>query len=110
MTELKIQYAKTSDGVSIAYSVVGNGVPLIWSYPLSHLTYYWESPIWRSWFDGLTGRYQLVMYDSRGNGLSQRGVTPTPEALALDLEAVVDQLALDDFFVFAPIGYGHAQQ
>ena len=28
----------------------------------------------------------------------------TPEAMALDLQAVVDQLALENFFVFAPFG------
>ncbi len=107
MMEPRIQYAQTKDGVSIAYAVAGKGVPVIFSFPVSHLSYYLESPVWRSWFEGMVGRYQLVVYDSRGNGLSQRGVTLTPEALALDLEAVVDQLALDDFFVFAPVGYGH---
>ena len=28
----------------------------------------------------------------------------TPEAMALDLQAVVDQLALENFFVLAPFG------
>jgi class 3 adenylate cyclase len=101
------RYTKTSDGVSIAYTIVGSGVSFVFSFPISHQVLLLESPVWRRWFEGLAARYQLVVYDSRGNGLSQRDVTWTPEALALDLEAVVDSLSLNDFFVFAPIGYGH---
>ena len=48
MTEPRIQYAKTSDGVSIAYYVAGKGVPVVSSFPVSHVTYYWWSPVWWS--------------------------------------------------------------
>ena len=105
--EPRIQYAKTSDGVSIAFSVNGSGVPVIFSFPVTDLTYTRESPVWRTWYEGMSRRYQFIIYDARGNGLSQRGVTLTPEAMALDLEAVVDQLALNSFFVFGGMGYGH---
>jgi class 3 adenylate cyclase/pimeloyl-ACP methyl ester carboxylesterase len=105
--KLQTRYTKTSDGVSIAYSATGSGVPLLYSFPVSHQVSNVESPAWRPWFEGLAHRYQLVVFDSRGNGLSQRDITWTPEAFALDLEAVVDSLSLTDFFVFAPIGYGH---
>ncbi len=37
-------------------------------------------------------------------GAAQRDVALTPEAMALDLQAVVDQLAPENFFVFAPFG------
>ena len=37
-------------------------------------------------------------------GAAQRDVALTTEAMALDLQAVVDQLALESFFVFAPFG------
>jgi class 3 adenylate cyclase len=57
--------------------------------------------------EGLAERYQLVIYDTRGNGLSQRDLPTSAETLALDLEAVVEHLSLRDFFVYAPIGYGH---
>ncbi len=105
--KLQTRYTKTSDGVNIAYSVIGSGVPLLYSFPISHQILNVENPAWRAWFEGLARRYQLVVFDSRGNGLSQRDVTWTPEAFALDLEAVVDSLSLNGFFVFAPIGYGH---
>ena len=31
MTEPQIQYAKTSDGVNIAFATYGEGRPLVWS-------------------------------------------------------------------------------
>jgi pimeloyl-ACP methyl ester carboxylesterase len=101
------RYTKTSDGVSIAYSVIGAGVPLLFSFPMSHQILMIENPVLRPWFEGLARRYQLVVFDSRGTGLSQRDVAWTTEAYALDVEAVVDSLSLQDAFVFAPIGYGH---
>jgi class 3 adenylate cyclase len=101
------RYTKTSDGVSIAYTVVGNGVPFVFSFPISHQVLLLESPVWRPWFEGLAEHYQLVIYDTRGNGLSQRDLPTSAETLALDLEAVVEHLSLRDFFVYAPIGYGH---
>jgi pimeloyl-ACP methyl ester carboxylesterase len=101
------RYAKTSDGVSIAYSVIGAGVPLLFSFPMGHQILMVENPVLRPWFEGLARRYQLVIFDSRGTGLSQRDIAWTTEAYALDVEAVVDSLSLNDAFVFAPIGYGH---
>jgi class 3 adenylate cyclase len=101
------RYTKTSDGVSIAYTVMGSGVPFVFSFPISHQALLLQSPVWRPWFEGLAARYQLVVYDSRGNGLSQRDLPTSAETLALDLEAVVDHLSLKGFFVYAPIGYGH---
>jgi class 3 adenylate cyclase/pimeloyl-ACP methyl ester carboxylesterase len=105
--EPQTRYTKTSDGVSIAYTVVGNGVPFVFSFPISHQVFLLESPVWRPWFEGLAEHYQLVIYDTRGNGLSQRDLPTSTETLALDLEAVVEHLSLRDFFVYAPIGYGH---
>ncbi len=107
MAEREVRYCTTTDGVRVAYCVLGSGVPVVFSFPISHQILLLESPVWRPWFGGLADRYQLVVFDSRGNGLSQRDVTWTPEAFARDLEAVVDSLPLNDFFVFAPIGYGH---
>ena len=42
--EPQIQYAKTSDGVSIAYATAGDGPPLILapSPPLSHVQLQWQ--------------------------------------------------------------------
>src|SRR3972149_7277501 len=107
--EPRIQYAQTSDGVSIAFAVMGSGVPFVHAlFPMSHLLLDWRSPVWRPWLEALADRYQLVLYDGRGNGMSQRGLTAyAPEAPMHELEGVVNHLSLNRFFVFAPFGTGH---
>ncbi len=102
--EPRIQYAKTSDGVSIAFWALGEGSPLVhlpW-HPISHIQLEWEDPDWRRWYDRLLRKRQLVRYDGRGTGLSQCEVTDySLDALVLDLEAVVDRLGLGTFAVLA---------
>ncbi len=52
--EPRIQYAKTADGVSIAYAVSGNGTPFVhMPVPLMHLQLSWQSPVWRPWLEQL---------------------------------------------------------
>ena len=67
MMEPRIQYAKTSDGVSIAYWTIGEGLPLLFA-PLmpSHCELEWHDPDFRSLFERLAKNRQLVRYDSRG--------------------------------------------
>ena len=43
--EPQTSYTKTGDGVSIAYTVVGNGVPFVFSFPISHQVLLLESPV-----------------------------------------------------------------
>jgi class 3 adenylate cyclase len=104
MTEPQIQYAKTSDGVSIAYSTLGEGMPFIhMPHPFSHLQLDWELPGFRSWSERLAKNRQIVRYDIGGTGLSDRDVTK----ISLDsgiraLEAIVDRLGVERFALWAP--------
>ena len=77
--EPRIQYATTSDGVSIAYWTLGEGPPLIWMPPLpiSHIQMEWQIPEWRAWDERLAKNRTLIRYDSRGSGLSDSTVTGT---------------------------------
>jgi pimeloyl-ACP methyl ester carboxylesterase/DNA-binding winged helix-turn-helix (wHTH) protein len=97
-----IRFCTTADGVRIAYSVVGQGPPLVkaanW---MSHLEFDWESPVWRHWIAALARLHRLVRYDERGNGLSDRQVDDLSfAAMVADLESVVDALGLDRFALF----------
>jgi class 3 adenylate cyclase len=97
-----MQYANTSDGVSIAYSATGEGIPLV-MIPLwfSNLAGSWEDA--REFYDELAHQKQLVTYDGRGTGMSQRQVDDVSiEAFERDLEAVVDELGLGKFALLAP--------
>ena len=104
MAEPQIQYAKTKDGVSIAFATLGEGMPFVhMPFPFSHLQLDWEVPEFRSWRERLAKGRQFVTYDVRGTGLSDRDVTDfSLDAGVRDLEAVVDRLSLERFVLFAP--------
>ena len=74
--EPRIQYAKTEDGVNIAYWTMGEGMPLVhMPAPFSHLQLDWEVPEFRDWYERLARRRTLVCFDNRGGGLSDPDLT-----------------------------------
>ena len=96
--EPRIQYAKTSDGVNIAYATAGDGPPLL-VVPLpafSHVQAVWET--FPHILQPLAERFHLVWYDSRGSGLSDReAIDFSMDALIRDVEAVVAGAGLTRF-------------
>ena len=98
----RIQYAKTSDGVSIAYSTEGEGPPLVWMpiHPVSHVQR--ASGMFPNIFPPLTRTFRLIRYDPRGTGLSDRdAIDSSMEAMMRDLDAVVERTGLQSFAVEA---------
>src|ERR687890_95565 len=98
-----IRFARSRDGVGIAYAVHGSGPPLLidksW---LSHLQFDWQSPVWRHYLVELGRIATVIRYDERGHGLSDRGVTDHGlQARVADLEAVADDAGLDRFALLA---------
>ena len=90
--EPSVRYATTSDGVSIAYQVEGEGPPMLAgsqlfeSFSVGHLIPKWEA-MYQTYSNGRT----VIRYDPRGIGLSQREVDDVSvEGGCRDLEAVVD--------------------
>ena len=103
-----MQYARTSDGVTIAYTVHGSGTPMIWlpPVPFSNVVAQWQIPLLRSAYDGLGQHLRVVLYDGRGTGQSQREVEDLGlDAMMRDLEAVVAAARLGRFALF---GYYHS--
>jgi len=101
--EPRIQYTKTTDGVSIAYWTMGEGQAFVEmpALPFSHLQLELQVPLWRAWDERLAERRAHVRYDPRGTGMSDRNVADISfEGLLLDLEAVVDRLGLETFALF----------
>lgn len=94
----EIHFCTASDGTSLAYSVTGEGPPLVkaanW---LNHLEADLASPIWRHWIKALTTLRSVWRYDERGNGLSDWNAPLNFEAFVDDLESVVDAAGLDRF-------------
>ena len=101
--EQTIRFCTAPDGARIAYAVSGKGPPIVkvgnW---FTHLEYARESPVWRHMLEGLSEHRQLVSYDMRGTGLSDREVTDISfDRFVDDLAAVVDALELKRFPLFA---------
>jgi len=106
--EPRIRYAKTSDGVSIAFWSLGEGPPLVHLAPVfPHLQLEWQIPKIRAWYERLARRRKLIRYDGRGMGLSQREIPAfSPETGVLDLEAVLVRLELDRVALLGPLHGG----
>jgi pimeloyl-ACP methyl ester carboxylesterase/DNA-binding CsgD family transcriptional regulator len=88
----EIHFARSRDGLRIAWSRHGDGPPLVrigtW---LTHLQHDWESVVWRHWLSELGDRFTFVRYDDRGCGLSDREAAELGiEAWIADLDAVID--------------------
>ena len=99
----QVRYAHARDGTRLAWSAVGAGFPLVktanW---LNHLTFDWESPVWRHWLRELMRDNRLIRYDERGNGLSHWNTkTLDFESFVDDLETVVDEAGVDQFDLLA---------
>jgi pimeloyl-ACP methyl ester carboxylesterase/DNA-binding CsgD family transcriptional regulator len=100
-----IQYTQTADGVRIAYYEMGSGVPLVVTamLPWGHLgTTHAFKEHYRSQSPGGLGRgMQVVRYDARGTGLSDRSAIDfSVEAQMRDLDAVRSAVGLERFALF----------
>lgn len=99
MRSQEIGFCHTADGVGLAFARSGSGPPLVkTAHFLTHVELDWESPLWKAWWIELGAHHQLVRFDQRGCGLSDRVVDRFDlDAWVADLEAVVDFLGLDRF-------------
>ena len=100
VTVPRISYARGVDGVSLAFTVAGEGPALVFVpwVPFSNLRAEWQNPVLNRVFERLAGSLTLVHYDGRGTGHSQRDVTDLSlDAMVSDLEAVVDRAGLAEF-------------
>ncbi len=81
-----------SDGVHIAFQVIGSGPPDIVFLPgfVTHVERVWGEPCIGSFLTALSGMGRLIIFDRRGVGLSDRiGATPDVEATSRDIGAVM---------------------
>jgi class 3 adenylate cyclase/alpha-beta hydrolase superfamily lysophospholipase len=97
------KYAKTADGVHIAYQVVGDG-PLdlitVWG-TMSQVEVMWEDPRLARFLERLASFSRFIHFDKRGTGLSDRGPgAPTLEERMDDIRAVMDAVSSDRAVVF----------
>lgn len=98
----QIRFARSRDGVRLAYATMGTGAPTIikaatW---LSHLEHDWDSPVWSHVLREMSGNGTLVRYDERGCGLSDWNVSSlTFDDWVDDLETVANATNTQRFAV-----------
>jgi pimeloyl-ACP methyl ester carboxylesterase len=66
------RYAKTSEGVHIAYQVLGEGpVDFVYVGPwVTHLEYRWDLPRYAAYLRRIASSSRLILFDKRGFGMS----------------------------------------
>jgi len=104
MAEPRIQYAKTSDGVNIAYWTMGEGPALLVMPPVAvgHIAGELALPELRPFYERLARTHTIIRYDPRGCGASDRETADGSwKARPLDVEAVLDSLDIDKLAVLA---------
>jgi pimeloyl-ACP methyl ester carboxylesterase len=94
--ERQIRFCTTTDGLRLAYSIMGQGpalvVPPAW---VSHQELTWQQPEYRRFWGRLADHHTLVCYDRPGTGLSDRNRTEfSLDSDLQDLEKVIDHLKL----------------
>lgn len=95
----QVDFATTSDGVRLAYATAGSGPPLVFALGwMMHIERGFDSPAYESHISRLTEQHQVIRYDGRGTGLSDRDVSDLSlEGRVRDLEAVVEAAGLERF-------------
>ena len=103
--EPQIQYARTEDGVSIAYWTLGEGEPALVVLPplvASHIAWEWQYAPLRTWYESLAERRMIVRYDWRGQGLSDRRISDISlDPLLSDMDAVTQRLGLSRYAIIS---------
>jgi len=98
-----IRFCKTVDGVTIAYSTMGHGSPLV--IPPQIVTHLEadliEGPL-AEVYEALAQHCTVVRFDKHGTGLSERDASDytSDESFVPDIEAVVDELSLQKFALY----------
>jgi pimeloyl-ACP methyl ester carboxylesterase/DNA-binding CsgD family transcriptional regulator len=103
-----IHLVQTPDGVHLAWTRTGRGPTMVkaanW---LTHLRDDVTSPVWRHWLQFLSRHFDLLRFDERGCGLSDREVADISEPHWLaDLECVIDAAKVRPPLVLLGISQG----
>ncbi|MCZ6869977.1 MAG: adenylate/guanylate cyclase domain-containing protein [Gammaproteobacteria bacterium] len=100
---LETRYAKSGD-LSIAYQVIGDGPRDLVYVPgiVSHVEFFHELPGYTEFLQGLARFARVIVFDKRGNGLSDRisGAPSVAERME-DITAVMDAVGSKRAVLFA---------
>jgi len=96
-----IGYARTVDGIDIAYTVFGEGPDLLVAPGfVTHLDLIWDLPPFQPIL-GLGDRFRVIVLDKRGTGLSDRSLGfGSLEDRTEDLRAVLDAVGSEQVILY----------
>jgi class 3 adenylate cyclase/pimeloyl-ACP methyl ester carboxylesterase len=100
--EPQIRYAKTADGVNIAWAEAGHGPAMLFctQFPFCHVQE--QFAIYGDAFEAFSRSFRFITFDARGTGMSQRDVPlVSSDTLMLDAEAVLDAANVEHVVVNA---------
>ena len=97
-----IQFLKRRDGVRLAYSVFGEGPPLVIVSPwVTNLAFQFENPFFMNFWNEISKSCTIIAYDKHGCGLSDRDRTTFDvNSEILDLRSVVEHLQYEKVILF----------
>ena len=97
-----IQFLKRQDGVRLAYSVFGEGPPLVVVSPwVTNLAMSIEDPFFMNFWNEISKSCTVIIYDKHGCGLSDRNRKVfDADSELLDLESVIEHLNLEKLILF----------
>ena len=102
--DVPVKYAKSGD-VHLAYRIFGEGPRDIVLVPgtLSHAEMSWERPPAKHLLSRLTAFARVIVFDKRGQGLSDRNVAAeqTVEERIVDIRAVMDAAGSERATIYA---------
>ena len=96
-----IRFAAVEDG-SVAYSIFGTGAPLV-VVPgfVAHIEMAWEEQRSADFLKRLAEIYQVIIFDRRGLGLSERlGVRPSIDSAVSDIRTILDHAGIARASIF----------
>lgn len=97
--EQEVRFFTTSDGVRLAYTIGGDGPPLVRAIDwLNHLDFEWRNPHRRKWFAEIMRHNTFLRYDQRGSGLSDWNIDDFSFGRSLqDFEELIEHVGFDRF-------------
>jgi hypothetical protein len=111
MSEIaETQYAKTHDGVHIAYQTLGDGPSdvVLWPEWITNCEVLWEQPVFHTALHRTASFARVIFFDKRGIGLSDRvaaSEVPSLETWVDDLKTILEAVG-SDRPVLLSLGHG----
>ena len=105
MDRPETRYATTADGTHIAYQVLGEGPPdFVYMAPwVSHIEHRWSLPRYERYLRRIASFSRLILFDKRGNGLSDplvTGLLPDMETRMDDTRVLMDEVGSERAVIY----------